>query len=75
MLSVILNTINEIIDTEKKVTVKVTQKVTVNQKKIIEAIRKKPIKQEIELKIQLLGFIVLILLSIYITYNDVLRIL
>lgn len=38
MLSVILNTINEIIETEKKVTVKVAQKVTVNQKKIIEAI-------------------------------------
>lgn len=40
MLSVILNTINEIIETEKKVTVKVTQKVTGNQKKILEAIRK-----------------------------------
>ena len=42
MLSVILNTINEIIKTEKKVTVKVTQKVTVNQKKILEAIEKNP---------------------------------
>ena len=42
MLSVILKTIEEIIETEKKVTVKVTQKVTVNQKKIIEAIRKNP---------------------------------
>ena len=42
MLSVILKTIEEIIETEKKVTVKVTQKVTVNQKKIIEAIRNNP---------------------------------
>ena len=42
MLSVILRTIEEIIETEKKVTVKVTQKVTVNQKKIIETIRKNP---------------------------------
>lgn len=42
MLSVILNTINEIIETEKKVTVKVTQKVTVNQKKILEAIENNP---------------------------------
>ena len=42
MLSVILNKINEIIETEKKVTVKVTQKVTVNQKKILEAIENNP---------------------------------
>ena len=42
MLSVILKTIEEIIETEKKVTVKVTQKVTVNQKKIIETIKKNP---------------------------------
>ena len=42
MLSVILTTIEEIIETEKKVTVKVTQKVTVNQKKIIEAIKENP---------------------------------
>ena len=35
MLSIILTTIEEIIATENKVTVKVTQKVTVNQKKII----------------------------------------
>lgn len=42
MLSVILNTINEIIKTEKKVTVKVTQKVTVNQNKMLEAIEKNP---------------------------------
>ena len=42
MLSIILTTIEEIIATEKKVTVKVTQKVTVNQKKIIKAIKENP---------------------------------
>ena len=41
---------------------------------LIEAIRKKPIKQETEAKIQLLGFAILITLSFYITYNDILRI-
>jgi len=42
MLSIILNTINEIIETERKVTVKVTLKVTVNQQKIIDAIKSNP---------------------------------
>ena len=42
MLSIILTTIEEIIATEKKVTVKVTPKVTVNQKKIIKAIKENP---------------------------------
>jgi len=41
---------------------------------LIEAIRKKPLKEEIELKIQLIGFALLIALSIYVTYNDILRI-
>jgi len=41
MLSIILNTIDEIIKTEK-VTAKVTVKVTVNQKKIIETIKNNP---------------------------------
>ena len=41
---------------------------------IIEAIRKKPLKQETEAKIQLAGFAILIALSLYVTYNDVLRI-
>ena len=41
---------------------------------IIEAIRKKPIKEETEIKMQLLGFAILIVLSICITYNDILRI-
>lgn len=42
---------------------------------IIEAIRRKPLKQETEIKIQMLGFAILIGLSIFITYNDILRIL
>ena len=41
---------------------------------IIEAIRKKPLKQETEASITLLGFSILIALSIYVTYNDILRI-
>lgn len=41
MLTLIFNTIEEIIKSEK-VTVKVTQKVTVNQNKIIEAIKSNP---------------------------------
>lgn len=42
MLLTILNTIEEIIQTEKKVTVKVTVKVTLNQKKILEVIKNNP---------------------------------
>ena len=41
---------------------------------IIEAIRRKPLKEQTEINIQLLGFSILIALSIYVTYNDVLRI-
>ena len=41
---------------------------------LIEAIRRKPMKEETELKIQSLGFSLLIILAIYVTYNDVLRI-
>lgn len=40
---------------------------------IIEAIRRKPLNQEIELKIQLLGFSILIALSLFVTYNDIVR--
>ena len=40
---------------------------------IIEAIRKKPMKPENEINIQLLGFSILIALSIYVSYNDILR--
>lgn len=42
---------------------------------IIEAIRRKPFERETEVKIQLLGFSFLILLSMYIAFNDVGRIL
>ena len=38
---------------------------------IIEAIRKKPLKQEVEINLQLIGFAVLIALSLYVTYNDI----
>ena len=42
---------------------------------IIEAIRKKPLKQNFELKLQMLGFLVLITLSVYVAFNDVGRII
>lgn len=41
---------------------------------LIEAIRRKPMKQQTEVNIQLLGFAILIALSLYVTYNDILRI-
>lgn len=41
---------------------------------IIEAIRKKPLKENIEIGIQMAGFFILICLSIYVAYNDVIRI-
>lgn len=41
---------------------------------LFEAIRKKPLKQETELKIQSIGFSLLVGLAIYITYKDILRI-
>ncbi len=41
---------------------------------LIEAIRKKPIKENTEIAIQMAGFCLLIGLSIYVTYNDILRI-
>ena len=41
---------------------------------LIEAIRRKPLKEETEINIQLLGFSILIVLSIFIAYNDILRI-
>lgn len=41
---------------------------------LIEAIRRKPLKEDIEIKIQMLGFVLLIMLSVYVTYNDVTRI-
>jgi len=42
---------------------------------IIEAIRRKPLKQETEITIQLMGFSILIALSLYVTYNDITRII
>lgn len=41
---------------------------------LIEAIRRKPLKEKTELNIQMIGFMILIGLSIYVTYNDILRI-
>ena len=41
---------------------------------LIELIRRKPMKIETEAKIQLIGFSILIALSLFITYNDILRI-
>ena len=42
---------------------------------LIEAIRRKPLKENTEIFIQMLGFSILILLSIYISYMDVIRFL
>lgn len=42
---------------------------------IIEAIRRKPLNEKTEINIQLIGFSILIALSLYITYNDILRII
>ena len=41
---------------------------------IIEAIRRKPMKENIDVGIQMAGFCILIGLSIFVTYNDILRI-
>lgn len=38
---------------------------------IIEAIRKKPLKETTEITIQLIGFSIIIVLSIFVTYNDI----
>ena len=42
---------------------------------IIEAIRKKPLKKETEIQIQLIGFSILIAISIIVTYNDIIKII
>lgn len=42
---------------------------------LFEIIRRKPLKDETELKIQFIGFMFIILLSIYVAYNDVIRVL
>ena len=41
---------------------------------LVEGIRKKPLSENIEIKIQMIGFCILIGLSIIVTYNDILRI-
>ena len=41
---------------------------------IIEAIRRKPLNEQTEINIQLLGFSILIALSLYVTYHDISRI-
>lgn len=41
---------------------------------LIEAVRRKPMKEQTEINIQLLGFSILIILSLYVTYNDIVRI-
>ncbi len=41
---------------------------------LIEWIRRKPLKENVEIGIQMAGFCMLIGLSIYVTYNDILRI-
>lgn len=40
---------------------------------IIEAIRRKPLKDETELKIQMAGFVFMIILAIYVAGNDIIR--
>ena len=42
---------------------------------IVEAIRRKPLSEDLELKIQMIGFTILIIFSIYVSYKDILRIL
>ena len=54
MLSLLLRTIEEIIETEKKVTVKVSVKVTVNQQKILDVIKENPFVTQEELA-QIIG--------------------
>ena len=41
---------------------------------LIEIIRRRPMKVETEAKIQLIGFSILIAISLFVTYNDILRI-
>ena len=41
---------------------------------VIEGIRKKPLNEGVEVGIQMAGFVILIALSLYVSFNDVLRI-
>lgn len=54
MLQTILNTIKEILETEKKITPKINVKITANQKKILEAIKQNPFVTQEELS-QIVG--------------------
>ena len=42
---------------------------------LIEALRGKKLKQQTEINLQLLGFAILMMLAVYITFNDIMRIL
>ena len=42
---------------------------------IIEAIRRKPLRENIEIGIQMVGFGLMVVLSLYVTYHDILRII
>lgn len=42
---------------------------------IIEAIRKKPLDEKYEIGLQLLGFAAMIILALYVTFNDIIRII
>ena len=42
---------------------------------IIEAIRKKPIKESVQIELQLIGFSILIILSVFVTYKDIFRLI
>ena len=42
---------------------------------VLEAIRKKPLKENIELSIQSAGFLAIIFLSIFVACNDVIKII
>ena len=54
MLQTILNTIKEVLETEKKITRKINVKITANQKKILEAIKQNPFVTQEELS-QIVG--------------------
>ena len=41
---------------------------------LIELVRRKPLKQQTEINIQLIGFAILIGIFLMVTYNDILRI-
>ena len=41
---------------------------------LVEAIRRKPINEKLEMNLQLIGFSLLIILAIVVTYNDIVRI-